>query len=241
MHITQIGSGVVSETENGLYLHLPTATKQVYSNAQITSYQIRKQMAYSPPLRLELTAWATGELKGTAGFGLWNHPVMPRGSVRLPQALWFFHASAPNHMELAKGIPGSGWKAATFNAARWQFLALLPAAPIGFLLMRVPALYNLLWGIGQRAIGVSEALLNPEMIYTPHIYTIDWQTDQVIFSIDGAIVHQTDRSPQGKLGFVAWIDNQYAIVTPQGRFGWGLLQTALPQSLFIENLKIVSQ
>jgi hypothetical protein len=30
-------------------------------------------------------------------------------------------------------------------------------------------------------------------------------------------------SPRGPLGFVMWLDNQYMVVTPWGRLGWGLL------------------
>jgi hypothetical protein len=40
------------------------------------------------------------------------------------------------------------------------------------------------------------------------------------------------------MGFVAWIDNQYAIVTPQGNFGWGLLEESAPQWIEIEELRI---
>jgi hypothetical protein len=94
-------------------------------------------------------------------------------------------------MALAKGVAGPGWKAATINAARWPFLALLPTAPLGILLMRIPALYASLWPVGQRA-------------------------------------------------SVTWIDNQYAVVTPQGKVGFGLVNLPHTQSLLIEAVKIVS-
>jgi hypothetical protein len=35
---------------------------------------------------------------------------------------------------------------------------------------------------------------------------------------------ETDRPPRGPLGLVAWVDNQWMVATPHGRFGWGLLQ-----------------
>ena len=34
------------------------------------------------------------------------------------------------------------------------------------------------------------------------------------------------RAPRGPLGFVAWVDNQWAVATPRGRFGWGLLASS---------------
>jgi hypothetical protein len=241
MHVTQAGSGIVRMEEAVTHLHIPVSDRNGYSNAQITSYRTRKELNYAPPLRMEVTAWAEGRLHGTAGFGFWNHPYAPgEGIFRLPKAVWFFHATPPNNMALAKGVPGYGWKAATFNAMRWQFFALLPAAPVGFLVMRVPVLYHLLWGIGQRAIGVSEHLLDPNLIYSPHHYAIEWLPYEVRFYVDGAEVYRTAMSPSGKLGFVAWVDNQYAVVTPQGRFQWGLVGTSQPQTLHLERIQIVS-
>ena len=43
------------------------------------------------------------------------------------------------------------------------------------------------------------------------------------FLVDGTVVLETDRPPRGPLGFVAWVDNQWLVATPRGRFGWGLL------------------
>jgi hypothetical protein len=40
------------------------------------------------------------------------------------------------------------------------------------------------------------------------------------------------------LGFVAWVDNQYAIVTPQGRFGSGLVEVPETQLLIMERISI---
>lgn len=237
--VTQMGAGAVTQIATQTILHVPSASHTMYSNAQIASYQRRTDFDLYPPIRMTVTAWADGQLQGTAGFGLWDHPFAPgeRG-VRLPKAAWFFHSSPPNNMALAKGIPGYGWKAATFDATRWQFFALLPAAPMGALLMRIPTLYNLLWGIGQRAIGVSEHLLDSSLLTKNHTYCLDWYADRVVFSVDDAEVMTTDLSPRGALGFIAWVDNQYAIVTPQGRLGFGLLDVYQSQSLILEQIRI---
>ena len=236
---TEIGSGVVRLLDDVLHLkNVPTADN-AYSDAQISDYE-GPNFLWKPPLRMTVTARAlTTNIIGTAGFGFWNQPFMPgQFRLRLPQAIWFFFGSPPNNMQLAQGIPGYGWKAATLNAQRWQFLALAPTTPLGILLMRIPALYDRLWPIGQGAIGVSEALLSPDLLTDWHTYTLDWQTNGVSFVVDGSIVHESPFSPGGPLGFVAWIDNQYAIVTPQGQFRFGLLPLVAEQTLQLKSVRI---
>jgi hypothetical protein len=115
---------------------------------------------------------------------------------------------------------------------------LLPFAPLGFLMMRVPLLYRNLWPVAQRVIKVSEYSLNHLDMTQPHHYQLDWLQDKAIFTVDGEVIHTTPYSPSGKLGFVAWIDNQYAVVTPQGNFGWGLLENDQAQWLEIRDLSI---
>jgi len=241
MRTTEQGSGRVAITADSTRLYLPAAAKHAYHNAQIATYTTRKDFHYTPPLRLSLRAHVEGHIPGTAGFGFWNHPYDPtmRGplGLRLPRAVWFFFGAPPNDMPLAMDVPGHGWKCATFDAANPRFAALLPLAPIGFLLMRVPALYRRLWPVGQAAIGVSEHLLDPTLLQSPHTYTLDWLPDRVTFTIDGEIVHETGRSPRGPLGFVAWVDNQYAIVTPQGRFGFGVVEVQQPTTLTLSDIR----
>ena len=180
-------------------------------------------------------------LRGTAGFGFWNQPFVPNHRFNgLPQAAWFFFAPPPNNMHLALGIPGSGWKAATIDATRWQFLMMLPTAPIGLLLMRIQILYRLLWPIVQRSIGISECLLDPGLLSNSHTYTLGWLDNTVEFGIDGTIVHKSPIAPRGPLGFVAWIDNQYAVVTPQGSFKFGLASIENEQSLVLSEARLTT-
>jgi len=56
-----------------------------------------------------------------------------------------------------------------------------------------------------------------------HTYVIDWQKKSAHFSVDGKTILDCRTSPRGPLGFVMWLDNQYMVVTPWGRFGYGLL------------------
>ncbi|MDE2852923.1 MAG: hypothetical protein OXN88_02010 [Chloroflexota bacterium] len=240
--VSEMGAGVVQQSASEIRLILPPAPASIYHDAQISDYSASlRDFANSPPLRLEVRARARGAICGTAGFGFWNHAFVPglRG-FRLPQALWFFFAGPANDIALAKGVAGQGWKAATFNAKNWRFRALLPAAPLSFLLMRNRRLYEALWPLGQAAIGVSEAALEPSLLDAFHTYSIEWRADGAVFAVDGAIALRTRRVPRGPLGFIAWIDNQYAVVTPQGRFGRGLLTLPHEQSLHLREISIRS-
>lgn len=240
LHITQIGAGTVRHEPGGsTHLDLPPVSAEAYHDAQITSYAERRAIALEPPVSLRLKAQAGGELRGTAGFGFWNHPFAPneRG-FRLPKAAWFFHASPPNHMPLARDVPGHGWKCATIDATRPGFLALLPTAPVGLLLMQVRPLYRLMWPLGQAALGISERALDPALLQEQHSYRLDWERGGVTFYVDGVAVHRTAFSPGGPLGFIAWVDNQYAVVTPQGRLRFGLVDAPAAQSLVLSDLRL---
>ncbi|MCA0458041.1 MAG: hypothetical protein LCI00_29005 [Chloroflexi bacterium] len=247
--ITCIGAGIAEQVSGALRLTLPATDAGAYHDAQLTDYAASRDFRWQPPVRLEVVSRCVvdGEaprdfpLVGTAGFGFWNHPFMEglRGHI-LPQAAWFFFSAPPSNMQLAHGVGGAGWKAATLDAKRWPFLALAPTAPLGIPLMRVPFFYRHLWPIGQRALGVSEKLLESRLLLERHTYTLDWQSDGLRFAVDGVTVHQTPTAPRGQLGFIAWVDNQYAVVTPQGHFGSGVVAVPRAQSLLLERVSISS-
>jgi len=190
-----------------------------------------------------------GLLVGTAGFGFWNNPFGAQSKVpALPQAIWFFCASPPSNMALALGVPGCGWKAACIDARRLSALAWLPIAPLALPACRSPRLYRRVWPRIQRALGIRESLLafrqqpggpiepRPSSAFRMtdwHTYELEWRRDGARWQVDGQTVLETDRSPRGPLGFVAWIDNQYAVVTPWGKFGFGLLDAPYEQWLEI--------
>jgi hypothetical protein len=245
--LAEIGAGRARQSGGRLRLELPTCSGNTYHDVQISDYTGKRDFRWKPPLRMEARARIsqplithTFPLQGTAGFGFWNHPFVPgERRFRLPQAVWFFYSSPPSDMRLALDVPGAGWKAATIDATRRPFWLLLPTAPLGFLLMRIPVLYQRLWPVAQQAIGVSEALLDMNLLSEPHTYTLDWRADGVTFAVDGAAVHYAPVRLRGPLGFIAWVDNQYAIVTPQGRFGFGLVDVPQPQTLVVESVRIV--
>ena len=241
--VLEQGVGRVRRTADGVRLALECATDLQYSNAQLDDYLRRKEpfFTWRPPLRMTVRAWAShgvDQMQGTAGFGFWTQPVMPGKRLPiLPRAVWFFFSSPPSNMAFARGIPGSGWKSATFDAGRLPFLLLAPTAPLGFLLMRIPALYRALWPVGQWAVGASESLLQVDW-REPHTYRLDWLPGAAKFFVDDQLLHHAPYAPRGPLGFVTWLDNRWAVVTPQGNLGMGLLPVPDRQWLTLEALTI---
>lgn len=239
----EIGGGVVEQGAESTLLRLPPTLADTYADAQLYDYANLRRAAYPhrPPLQLHLRACFSGDepaLRGTAGFGFWNQPFMPNQSVpRLPRYAWFFFGAPPHNMPFARDVHGSGWKAAIGDFSRPAFLALAPFAPLGFLLMRSPTLYRRLWHIAQWAIGVAESPLAADM-RAWHTYRLDWLPRSVRFYVDDALVLSTPYAPRPPLGFIAWMDNQYAVITPQGALRFGILSIEQPQWLKIADLEI---
>jgi hypothetical protein len=239
-----LGNGSLELTGTTLRLvNTDTSAAQI-TDAQIDDYQgrPRRRFPWHPPLKLTVLArfsHPAGELRGTAGFGFWNDPFLMTGArlPALPRAVWFFYASPQSDMKLALGVPGHGWKAATIDATRLPFFLLAPTVPLAVPLMNIRPLYLALWPLGQRAIGVSEAPVTAEMTEW-HTYMIEWGVETARFLVDGAPVLACATPPGGPLGFVMWLDNQYMIVTPWGRFAWGLLGAPGRQWLEVASLAI---
>jgi len=239
-----VGTGSLESTVSTLRFVVAGATHRRYSDAQIDDYQglPRRRFLRKPPLRLTVRArfsHPNGELCGTAGFGFWNDPFLMTGArlPALPRTLWFFYGSPPSNMKLDLDVPGCGWKAATLDALRPAALLLAPLALPAAVLMNVPSLYRRLWPPIQRAINVREAAVEANMTAW-HTYAVEWGERHARFSVDGDPVLENVPSPRGPLGFVMWLDNQYMIVTPQGRFGWGLLDAPGRQWMEVDSLTI---
>jgi hypothetical protein len=241
-----VGSGQLIPRDSSLQLfNGPTTTTQ-YTNAQLDDYQGRRRQDFRwrPPLTLTVRArfsHRVGELRGTAGFGFWNDPFAMTGGrwFTLPRAVWFFYASPPSNIKLALQTPGCGWKAATIDVWRWPFLLLAPTTPVAMLLMRWPFLYRLLWPVAQRAISVSEALLDVDMT-TWHTYQLEWGTDNARFFVDEALLLTCATPPGGPLGLVLWLDNQGMVVTPWALPRHFLLAADQEQWLELEWVKLTT-
>jgi hypothetical protein len=242
----EVGGGRVSYPASGvMLLTLPATPATRYADAQIDNYAGLRRREYpcTPPLRMRVRAQFShpaDQLVGTAGFGFWNQPFMPGTLIpRLPRYVWFFVGTPPHDMAFVQGVPGSGPKAATADFSRLPFLCLAPFAPVGFALMRVPRLYRALWPVAQWAIGAAEAPLRVDLSQ-PHDYRLDWRAGRSTFYVDGQVILEVAFGPRGRLGFVAWIDNQYAVITPQGRLGFGVRATPYDQWLRLEGLTITT-
>src|SRR5260370_9604877 len=228
---TCIGRGSLQITNSTLRMAFASASQGQYTDAQIDDYSGRARSAFPwrPPLRMEVrarsslpaatqnsTSESTGILQGTAGFGFWNYTFSIRGDIlMLPEAVWFFYASPPSNMELVPGIPGWGWKAQVVHSMR-------PAALAATVPMAVTTVFGLLTGETrpaghwmQKLSGAYEAVLTVEMTDW-HAYTLEWQPDEATFFVDDKLVLRAQNPPTRPLGFVAWLDNQYAIATPRG-------------------------
>ncbi|NIV36294.1 MAG: hypothetical protein GWN58_44665 [Anaerolineae bacterium] len=255
-----VGKGGLEPTDSTLRFVISNATSRQYSDAQLDDYRglPRRRFLWRPPLRLTVRACfshpagngltgpapSEGErpnvgLRGTAGFGFWNDPFLMTGArvPTLPRALWFFYGSPPSNMKLDLHTPGHGWKAATVDALRPAALLLTPLAPLAVPLMNLRPLYRALWPPIQRALHVREAAIPADMTQW-HTYSLDWGLARAHFSVDGEPVLEDAPSPRGPLGFVMWLDNQYMVVTPWGRLGWGLLDVPGRQWMEVERLTI---
>ena len=81
-------------------------------------------------------------------------------------------------------------------------------------------------------IGAQEVLLTGLDLTAEHAYAVRWELDQATFMVDGEIVLRASSPPRGPLRLVAWIDNSFAIATPQGRFRLGLVDA--PEAQWLE-------
>ena len=211
-----------------------------YANAQIDDYQglPRRRFPWRPPLRLTVRARFShppAQLPGTAGFGFWNDPFLMTGAriPTLPRAVWFFYASPPSNMKLDLYTPGSGWKAATVDALHPSAVALGVCSPLLIPLMNIRPLYHRWWPAIRRILKVRETTIHTDMTDW-HTYTLEWGLTTASFYVDGESVLAHAPAPRGPLGFVMWLDNQYLIATPQGRFRWGVLDVPGPRWMAVE-------
>lgn len=238
------GRGSLEPSKATLRFVNSDTSPRAYTNAQIDDYQglPRGRFRWRPPIRLTVRArfsHAEDQLSGTAGFGFWNDPFMmtERRVPTLPRALWFFYSSPPSDMKLDVDTPGRGWKAAIIDALRPVAFLLAPLALPLMALMNLRSLYRVVWPPVQRALKVQESLLGVPMTEW-HTYRIEWGVERATFLVDGETVLEEAPSPRGPLGFVMWLDNQYMVVKPWGRFGWGLLEQSSRQWLEVDRLAI---
>jgi hypothetical protein len=236
-----MGGGKIAVDEAGeTRLWIP-AKASGYANAQLDDHRALPRAAFPwrPPVTMRLRAKASlGSPLGTLGFGFWNDPFSltfgQAGAARKlpvpPRAVWFFYGSPPNDMALAPPNPGWGWKAQCMTApAIPGWMLALPAAT-AYVAAKVPFLRGPIMRLSLARLTCAETQLETGLD-TWHTYEIRWEVDRAAFLIDGKTCLESTFAPSGPLGFVTWIDNQFAVASPSGGLRFGVLPTDTDQSL----------
>ncbi len=253
-HWTQIttGGGYMSIDNSILRLGYEDAAPNRYTDAQIDDYTMfsRKEYLWRPPIRMTIRARASHPaagpksteqtkniLKGTAGFGFWNKPFTMQGNwFTMPESIWFFYASPPSNMALSANTPGWGWKAQVVHGAKVSSVAQTIPLAMGLGYGKVTGNTKIASKWLEKFSGVSEKILEDD-INNWHEYKLEWLANEAIFFVDGREVHRAHFSPTKPLGFVAWLDNAYAIATPHGEIRFGRTKSKR-QWLDLDSVKI---
>lgn len=246
------GGGKQYITNSTLRLGFESARKGMYTDAQIDDYTMHARSAYPwrPPLRMtvrsrsslpavpiENVVGTVDAMQGTAGFGFWNNPFSVRGDIlTLPESIWFFYASQQSNMALVPGIPGWGWKAQVVHSMRFGFLGHIIPTSLDIVRNRFMRKSRPSSAAIQRLAGAHETLLRVDMTKW-HTYMLEWYRDSAMFWVDGKVVLRVKQPPTSPLGFVAWVDNQYAMATPTGILRFGTLDSG-PQWLEMDYIEI---
>lgn len=239
--VLEVNGGRVEQGDS-LRFRLPPGDMR-YADAQIDDYgRPGGRFLWRPGTVLCLRARFSHEsnrLRGTAGFGFWNAPYGDPSRRRpvLPQAAWFFFGSEPNDLPFAPASPGRGWFAASLDAGTPAAIGVIPFAPIVLALNQFAPIRRRLWPVIRRRLGIHSASVDADMTEF-HEYRLDWLPDSVRFQVDGRVILVASPSPRGPLGFVCWLDNQYLVLTPRGRFRAGVLPVATEQWLEVDGLRL---
>jgi hypothetical protein len=256
-----VGDAAIDGRDDARTLSIGPATQDAYVDAQLDDYSGARpfQFVHRASLRLRLEArfsHANGVLKGTAGFGFWNHPFGPGGGL-IPRSVWFFYGSPESDMRFARDSAGHGFRAAMLDALPlWRRPSPLTAAPDPAAIPRKAAIdepnsavFHLAERLARSRLLIGSAVRMAQRIFHAreraltfdmtawHAYEIEWHANSVRWRVDGDLVLQCD-APPGPLGFVAWIDNYVAHFSPAGRYGFSLAESHTRQSLEIKSFDL---
>ena len=148
----------------------------------------------------------------------------------LPNAIWFFHASEENYLSFSDK-PGNGFLAQVFRS---------PVFPLGRLAkvgLALPFSREKARSLLSKIVEEDGVRLAVDVTQW-HAYRLEWSPRRSVFWVDDALVLETSLSPRPPLGFVVWIDNQYAAFTPEGKIGFGVVENTEPAWLEIESLNL---
>jgi hypothetical protein len=245
----EIGGGSVRIEAESAGLQIP-GHPGGYTDAQLDDCQglARGNFPWRPPLTFEVLARVSSPApRGTLGFGFWNDPFALSlgggGAVRrlpaAPQAAWFFYGSPPNDLSFGGVWPGAGWLAMTMRAEPLSPLLLAPAAAAAFALARLRSLRRPLFRLMRSILSVESSTIEAGLDAW-HRYRIDWQSEEVVFTVDGELVLRSAVTPLPPLGLVLWIDNQFLCASPAAGLRFGVLPVEHKQSLELQGLRVVS-
>lgn len=244
----QVASGgkVLQTGPSAWRLEIPSGSGGRYRLAQLDDYAglSRRNFPWEPPLAVRLRMRVSKDsIPGTWGFGLWNDPfgmTLVKGTElrlpTLPNAAWFFFASPPNYLSLRDDLPAYGKLAATFQSPLNLPTVLILRIPL-LALFFLPPVVRYLRKLAREYVhqASTELALDPTQW---HEYEIDCHLHMVRFCVDGKSFLETEVVPQGCLGLVAWVDNQYASLSPDGRLRYGTLTNDEAVWLEIEDLRL---
>lgn len=243
------GGEILPTEQERFRLTLP-ANSIEYSLAQLDDYRgsSRRSFLWTPPAKFEISARAsTINPTGTLGFGFWNDPFTfslgQKGAARSlpapPQACWFFYGSEENDLPLARPTPGNGWKAATLRSPKIPTLLLAPLAGAAIGLSLIPMMRSWIIQSALNVVDAEEAILDVPLSEW-HTYSLNWEKETARFFVDGELVLDSNFPPTGPLGFVLWIDNQFAVASPSKGFDFGISPTSDEEWLEIKFMTLSS-
>jgi hypothetical protein len=239
-----VNGGRVERAGAILRLAVPPTGADAYTDAQLDDYEhgLPRHFTNAPPQRLRLRArFSHRQMKGTAGFGFWNHPFSREGAVLEPPCnVWFFYNSPESNLAVARGVPGHGFKAAVLHSlplpsgeragVRGKLTGALMS--IANLLLKLPLLSTLTMAAARAVVNAREIMLNLDMTAW-HEYEIDWRPDVAVLRVDQREVLRAPRPPTARMGFVAWVDN-YRASTRGGQYGFAYVNVPAEQWMELE-------
>ena len=238
------GGGIIALNKSHMVVGIPEAFEEQYTDAQLDDYTMhgRSKYPWKPPLKMTIQArFETPDIDafhGTAGFGFWNNPFSPDGHIyTLPEAVWFFYASSDSAMlPQGKQSKGHGWQAQVIHSMKWS--NLVNAIPTSLAVLSTNLTNNpfaAYYWMNRFAGAQSEMIRSDPLIW--HTYIIEWRKNSVAFYVDTEKIMESFYSPTRPLGFVLWVDNQYAVVKPTGLVKFGKLDSG-PLFLHVSHIKI---
>jgi len=235
------GAQIVENQAGIIRLEIPSGADGRYRLSQLDDYSDlhRKAFPWRSPIHLSLQSRvSSASIPGTWGFGFWNDPFSMdlrggRDRLRmpvLPNAAWFFFASPANYLSLRDDIPGNGFLAATFSTQKWASALIYPGI-IALPLMFLPLSFRFLRRLASRIVSQDSFRIIVDTTEW-HRYEISIKQQRVEFQLDSDLVFETSIVPQGRLGFLMWVDNRFLAFSPDGRFSFGT--AANPDPAWIE-------